>query len=918
MIAERIRTITVAITIAAGIGLLVFSAFSLKTALENRVRLESLTTRHFPVLEKLDASLNGFNRIRELFIQASSSAEKELLSEAGKYYEDALLHLEKLKIIDPDKTEDLRQIQAGLESYFQNGLKIATMIINGQTGEHETLQLIESLSQDLKPLQAMMDQLHERSYQRYSETIQEARRSSERIVYMGILMGSVNLGFILILVLGIRGIQRMGRQIREQNLELQRMGKMKEDFLAKTSHELRTPLHGMIGLAEAILADFPAEIPGKNRKHLEMIILSGRKMSRWIHEILDFSKLGHHGAQLNIHPVSPLKISGLSIEICSPLAAKKSLTVINRIPENCPLVDADEDRLFQIFCNLLGNAIKYTHKGTITLTAENHGDFLEVCVQDTGPGIPENQIPLIFEEFAQGSSNMEGSGLGLSITRKLVEMHKGRMRVESQLGHGSRFFFTLPVSSETSPRSAVIDSSLMLMEDRPIEMDIHDFWEAGSPHLLVVDDDPVNLEVLVSFLANQSFSVTTAMHGHEVLDLLEKEPLPDMILLDVMMPEMNGFELCLKIREHWTAFELPILLLTAKSQPEDILRGFRNGANDYLSKPVYKDELLARIASQLNIRQSLLRKEENLKLQQEIRKRQMAEEYLSTSQRRMMRILDATESAILAFNPNARILFANQQAERLFGYLQEKLLDRSIFVLFPELPTDSLEQWNTASVSFSQGSLVLHKQLELQGLHKTGIAISLNGTLLKLKGSADFMYVLSVSVFPERDHAVTDPLGFTHRYFSEESSAISPAMQSLMEGVLTHHPESLQRETRLVPASMDSVPTQDEDSENKLKRGLTVQIMNLSLKLWEECTGKTKIELAEQSGIWRVYLEKQGTFRVRTFDKYLSPQTLPQNPRWRDVMQTAYFVMENCSSKNGNMADLDKILKQFNDQFLKA
>jgi two-component system sensor histidine kinase ChiS len=235
--------------------------------------------------------------------------------------------------------------------------------------------------------------------------------------------------------------------------------------------------------------------------------------------------------------------------------------------------------------------------------------LLAVTISDTGIGIAEGQFERIFESFeqAEGGSTREygGTGLGLAVTKKLVELHGGKILVESQLGEGSQFTFTLPISTvETEPQPSAEFHETQIYElaipivvaNLPLTINHEKQFK-----LLIVDDEPINRQVLINNLSMYNYAITEASNGQEALAVMEGGFIPDLILLDLMMPHMNGYEVCQKIREQFPAYELPIVMLTAKNQVADIVEGFESGANDYLSKPIQKQEMLSRIRTHISL-----------------------------------------------------------------------------------------------------------------------------------------------------------------------------------------------------------------------------------------------------------------------------------------------------------------------------
>jgi signal transduction histidine kinase/streptogramin lyase len=234
------------------------------------------------------------------------------------------------------------------------------------------------------------------------------------------------------------------------NQRLQELDKLKDEFLANTSHELRTPLNGIIGLSESLLDGAGGPVPEPMKKYLEMIAYSGKRLANLVNDILDFSKLKNHTLQLHRRPVNAHESVQILLKMTEPLVGTKPLELINAVPESLPPVFADEGRLQQILYNLVGNAVKFTDQGSVTVSAKHEYDRVVIDVVDTGIGIPPDQVNKIFESFEQvdGTDNRKygGTGLGLAITKRLVELHGGTISVSSTLGVGSRFRVRLPVA----------------------------------------------------------------------------------------------------------------------------------------------------------------------------------------------------------------------------------------------------------------------------------------------------------------------------------------------------------------------------------------------------------------------------------------------------------------------------------------
>ncbi|MGI9543768.1 MAG: response regulator, partial [Cyclobacteriaceae bacterium] len=263
----------------------------------------------------------------------------------------------------------------------------------------------------------------------------------------------------------------------------------------------------------------------------------------------------------------------------------------------------------QILHNLVGNAIKFTETGYVAVSAIQEEDMLALKVTDTGTGVPEEKIDLIFKEFEQADNSntreFVGTGLGLSITKKLVELHGGTIDVVSKIGKGSTFTLTLPITEEIpQPSGTRLEVAKVISEpSKSLKKSIGETSSngIGEINILVVDDEPVNQTVLANFLISSRFKITPALNGEDALKALESGQKFDLVLLDIMMPKMSGFEVCQKIREKYLPNELPVIMITAKNQVSDLVQGLSTGANDYITKPFSKDEFLARVKTHLNL-----------------------------------------------------------------------------------------------------------------------------------------------------------------------------------------------------------------------------------------------------------------------------------------------------------------------------
>lgn len=414
-------------------------------------------------------------------------------------------------------------------------------------------------------------------------------------------------------------------EISELYEQLKVVDKMKDQFLANTSHELRTPLHGIMNITGTIYAREKGKLEESSRKEMELLGTISRRMSYLLDDLLDIARLQEHRITLQLEVLKIQAIVPGVLAMLKYMTEGKPVQLQMEIAETMPAVMLDEKRFVQIMYNLLENALKYTEKGTISVSAKVKGEHALIEVADTGVGMDDETQARIFMPYVQGAygiSDGRGIGLGLSICKQLIELHGGTLSVVSAPGQGSTFRFQLPLALKPAP---LLPPTVLLPEQEAAAMiptyarfrasdhELHN-WAAhdGIPpllqdkkiYILAVDDDPINLNVLVGILSAEPYHVTTVYSAQEALDLLETQPW-DLLIADVMMPQMSGYELTQKVRERYSMSELPVLLMTARSQSVDIYTGFLAGASDYVTKPADALELKYRIRALITLKQSI-------------------------------------------------------------------------------------------------------------------------------------------------------------------------------------------------------------------------------------------------------------------------------------------------------------------------
>lgn len=690
-----------------------------------------------------------------------------------------------------------------------------------------------------------------------------------------------------------RSVKKLSIELEEKNLALAHFDKLKDEFLANTSHELRTPLSGIVGLAEGMLGGSAGEIPAKATKTLVMITASARRLAALVNDILDFSRLKNRDIILNRLPLDLRSVAETVLELSRPLAQGKPLVLVNAIPFGLPAVDADEDRLQQILFNLIGNSIKFTNRGEVVVSAAAIGESLEISVTDTGIGIPPEKLEQIFLSFEQVDSSATrsygGTGLGLPITRDLIALHGGTVSVVSELGAGSTFRFSLPTTS----LPAILPTPSKVGQVMPATLDMSTMEDPvgvspegkGLPTVLVVDDEPINLQVAISQLGPAGIAVTTATNGLDALAMIEAGYVPDLVLLDLMMPKMSGFEVCRRLRERYPPSKMPIIIVTARNRVSDLVEGFAVGAGDYLTKPFSREELLARVSAHLQLRESFATIEENLRLKQELTRRKETEQELRCMQRRLSGLLQVVPDALLAVNQSEEIAFCNRAFENLLGKDLD-LLGRDIRTV---LPTEAVE--------------MLRSLFNLEPGVEPGKSATIITSITQASGARTPVAAMGIGVELEEEIIVVVTLrpGDSSNFEDTEVPSIMEELSrrrrtlAVLENSLDFdrlplEPDAL-REVRAIESAIERT-RQDLGSPSEAKRRyLAVEIMKLALACWEQTTGKTKIDLAIESRLWKVYTNQDGWDRAQTLDRYLDIGTLPANPRWRKIVATGDFVL---------------------------
>jgi len=400
------------------------------------------------------------------------------------------------------------------------------------------------------------------------------------------------------LVLQSSAVTAQNAELEMQKKQLDEANRLKSAFLSNMSHELRTPLNSVIALSGVLSRRLSTTISAEERNYLEIIERNGKSLLTLINNILDLSRIEAGRERLIVSTCAVHELVGELVSMIKPQATEKKIALLNQIPTNLPLITTDPDKLKHILQNIIGNAVKFTEQGQVTIVAVVEGAEMVIHVSDTGIGISADHIPLIFDEFRQGDDSTSrkygGTGLGLAIAKKYIQLIGGTIQVDSIPGQGTIFTIRLPLALALSGDFEEHDpgqfSRKRLTGYIPLP--------SGLGHvILVVEDNESAIIQLSDILLSKGYRVQVAHNGQEALVQIE-QTLPDAMILDLMMPEVDGFEVLKAIRGMERTAHLPVLILTAKHVTPDELSFLKgNHIHQLIQKGnINKDCLLSEVA----------------------------------------------------------------------------------------------------------------------------------------------------------------------------------------------------------------------------------------------------------------------------------------------------------------------------------
>jgi signal transduction histidine kinase/ActR/RegA family two-component response regulator len=640
----------------AAFGLVAATAITILLGRRSDRQLSGIETRYVPLLD-LDHELTSlFAKITKALEDAASAAEETRLADADTLVATLRERLETGAKTIAHNGGDARQLSAGLQTYYQIARKVAQAMVEG-ANVAELAESIQAMRAAQLSFEASLKAATSPDRSRLAAAFKGAR-AAQREALIGYIIVAIAILLVMILV-SWRIIRRMNESLqavsdgverlasgefgeeiavtsedeigdvaREANRTAGRLRKYREElearteevaqasrykseFLASMSHELRTPLNSIMILSNVLSANDGKNLTAKQVEYSTLISRSGEELLGLINEVLDLAKIEAGKQALECTMLTLREVEDYIRRMFTPIAAQKGLTFEIELGDVPATVRTDRMRLNQIVKNLIANAVKFTQRGGVSVRIArpdpgafpNIEDAYTIEVNDTGIGIPAEKLSQIFEAFTQAetgtSRKFGGTGLGLTIAKQLAGLLGGELHVESTQGAGSKFTLVLPSAGPRDDKASVEPSTAgprAIVADVPKAPASEPASLAGRT-VLVVDDDMRNLYALSSSLRERDVDVVGVSSGSEALETLSGDRDFDAILVDVMMPGLDGYETIRKIRSQDRFHTLPIIVLTAGMIEDERVRCKEAGANECLTKPLDLAQLTATIAA---------------------------------------------------------------------------------------------------------------------------------------------------------------------------------------------------------------------------------------------------------------------------------------------------------------------------------
>jgi len=501
---------------------------------------------------------------------------------------------------------------------------------------------------------------------------------------------------------------------RKRAEALAEIDRAKTVFFSNVSHEFRTPLTLMLSPLQEILTHTNETPLGTQRELLDMTYRNGLRLQKLVNTLLDFSRIEAGRIQANYELTDLATLTRELASVFRSLIEKAGIRFKVECPPLAEPVYIDRQMWEKIVLNLLSNAFKFTFEGEISVSLIGLTQKVQLVVQDTGVGIPAQELPHLFERFHRVENSkgrtLEGSGIGLSLVQELVRLHGGTVEVTSSLDQGSSFRVTIPTGFAHLPQDRLsatpsqastalgVDSYLeeasrwgkseekiTKLEDTENPTNATFYSPVPTTARILLADDNADMREYVKRLLSQRYEVETVPDGLSALVSIRRQK-PDLVLTDVMMPGLDGFGLLKELRNDPNTSDIPIILLSARSGEESSVEGLDAGADDYLTKPFSARELLARIEANLKmaqLRQEATRREQELRLEAEAARDNISQ------------ILESITDAFVFFDHQWQYVYINEQAERLLQKTRQELLGQVVWEVFPDaVGTTTYEELN--------------------------------------------------------------------------------------------------------------------------------------------------------------------------------------------------------------------------------
>ncbi len=519
--------------------------------------------------------------------------------------------------------------------------------------------------------------------------IYSQRRSSESIDEKGARLIELETE----LMVRNKELYGLNERLRRANRELAKLDQAKTEFFQNVSHEFRTPLTLLIGPLEQVQQATGA-LDEEQRSQLALAYRNALRLLKLVSALLDFSSVESGHMKVTLEQTD---LSALTSELVSNFRStieRAGLRLIVHCPPLPKAVFVDRDMWEKIVLNLVSNAFKFTMQGEIEVALQAQDGHVELSVRDTGTGIPEKELPHLFERFhrieEKGARVQEGAGIGLALTQDLVKLHGGTIRVESTYGRGSRFVVHLPVGSPAQQAGAAqlavaatfhsgttvntyVQEALTWLPEEIREASI----EAGAAPLpagavrariLVIDDNP-DMRGYLSRLFSEYYDVQSVADAASALARIRRSQ-PDLVLTDIMMTGMDGFEFLKILRNDPVTAALPVIVVSGADSQDDLVKGLVAGADDYLVKPFKAKELLARVAA-------------HLAQSEHTRREQARRQEAEAVKLRLQLILESVADAVAGVSADGTLVYLNSRAAERAGQRESELIGRDLAAIFP-------------------------------------------------------------------------------------------------------------------------------------------------------------------------------------------------------------------------------------------